>query len=231
MVVENLSKLPNSSIYDKIREVAPQLFDFDFEIWDETHKLELETKIISHYLNYEIGLETLGLWKFYLQQKMNEIMPYYNEVAKSLNLDFDILKDVDYQEEFSGNEVGEETDNTTMTNNSTSSGNDESNSSVTSKNIHSDYPQARVYSNDYATTSDEANSSENSSATTNSRVNSDGSSDSSKNSKKDNTYTKKIKGKMGGLTYPEMILNYRKQIINIDMLIIDELRELFMLIW
>lgn len=133
MVVENLSKLPDSSIYDKIREVAPQLFDFDFEIWDENHKLELETKIISHYLNYEIGLETLGLWKFYLQQKMNEIMPYYNELAKSLNLDFDILKDVDYQEEFSGNEIGEETDNTTMSNNSSSTGNDESNSRVSSK--------------------------------------------------------------------------------------------------
>lgn len=62
---------------ERIEEARTKIFDFDYPIWNEEHKKQLETKILFHYLNYEIGLETYPLWKLYLQNKMNEIMPYY----------------------------------------------------------------------------------------------------------------------------------------------------------
>lgn len=62
---------------ERIEEARTKIFDFDYPIWNAEHKKQLETKILFHYLNYEIGLETYPLWKLYLQNKMNEIMPYY----------------------------------------------------------------------------------------------------------------------------------------------------------
>lgn len=63
---------------DVITAAVPLVFDFDFPIFDENHRNTLCSKIISHYYNDEIAYETVGLFKFNLRTKMNEIMPYYN---------------------------------------------------------------------------------------------------------------------------------------------------------
>ena len=44
-------------------------------------------------------------------------------------------------------------------------------------------------------------------------------------------YTESVKGKRGGMTYQKMVMEYRETIINIDSMIIDELKDLFMMIW
>ena len=63
---------------DVITAAVPLVFDFDFPIFDENHRNILCSKIIAHYYNDEIAYETVGLFKFNLRTKMNEIMPYYN---------------------------------------------------------------------------------------------------------------------------------------------------------
>lgn len=63
---------------DVITAAVPLVFDFDFPIFDEKHRNTLCSKIIAHYYNDEIAYETVGLFKFNLRTKMNEIMPYYN---------------------------------------------------------------------------------------------------------------------------------------------------------
>ena len=63
---------------DVITAAVPLVFDFDFPISDENHRNTLCSKIIAHYYNDEIAYETVGLFKFNLRTKMNEIMPYYN---------------------------------------------------------------------------------------------------------------------------------------------------------
>lgn len=63
---------------DVITAAVPLVFDFDFPIFDENHRNTLCSKIIAHYYNDEIAYETVGLFKFNLRTKMNEIMPYYN---------------------------------------------------------------------------------------------------------------------------------------------------------
>ena len=54
------------------------------------------------------------------------------------------------------------------------------------------------------------------------------------NLKKDNgsdAHTNREYGKIGVMTYQEMVLKYRETFLNIDMMIINELRDLFMKVW
>ena len=74
----------------------PQLFNFDYPIFDEAYRPELETKIINHFYTQEIGQETVGLFKQRLKTKMREIMPYYNQFYLSERMKFDPFKNADY---------------------------------------------------------------------------------------------------------------------------------------
>lgn len=83
---------------------APSVFNFNFPIYDEAYRSELEKKILRHFYTREIGYETVGLWKLKLEDKLNLIMPYYNKLYESTLLQFNPLYDVDYQVE--GNKQG-----------------------------------------------------------------------------------------------------------------------------
>lgn len=74
----------------------PHLFNFEYPIFDEAYKPELETKIMNHFYTQEIGQETVGLFKQRLKTKMREIMPYYNQLYMSERLKFDPFKNADY---------------------------------------------------------------------------------------------------------------------------------------
>ena len=65
---------------DIIEKARPKVFDFDYPIFDTEYKPVLETKILKHFYTREIGLETYGLWKLKLDTKLNEIMPFYNQL-------------------------------------------------------------------------------------------------------------------------------------------------------
>ena len=83
-----------ATVIEKSRE---KIFNFSYPIFDESYKSVLETKILKHYYTREIGLETVGLWKLKLDTKLNEIMPYYNQLYKSELLEFNPLYDVDLE--------------------------------------------------------------------------------------------------------------------------------------
>lgn len=78
-----------------IQEAIPKVFNFDFPIYDESYRNVLCTKILKHYYTREICAETVGLWKLWLEARLNEIMPYYNQLYKSTLLEFNPLYDVD----------------------------------------------------------------------------------------------------------------------------------------
>lgn len=84
--------------YDNIPEIIegarPYLFD-DYTIFDEAYRDVLETKIVKHFLTREIGYETVGLWKFKLNTRLDEIMPLYNQLYQSELLKFNPLYDID----------------------------------------------------------------------------------------------------------------------------------------
>lgn len=84
-----------SSVSDVLDKSVDKVFDFDFPIFDESYRKTLEKKILKHYYTREIGDETVGLWKLRLDTKMNEIMPYYNQLYKSTVYDINPFYDVD----------------------------------------------------------------------------------------------------------------------------------------
>ena len=57
-----------------------KIFNFSYPIYDNSHKSELETKILKHYYTREICAETVGLWKLWLNERLNLIMPKYNKL-------------------------------------------------------------------------------------------------------------------------------------------------------
>lgn len=83
-----------SSIRGTIEKAIPKVFNFEFPLFDEGYRNVLCTKILKHYWTREIGAETTGLFKHWLDTKLNEIMPYYNQLYKSTLLEFNPFYDV-----------------------------------------------------------------------------------------------------------------------------------------
>mgnify|MGYP006935831887 CR=1 FL=1 len=63
----------------------------EYPIFNENYRNHLNKKIIDHFLFYEIGQETPYRFNHYLKTKMNEIMPYYNQLYISEMIKFDPL--------------------------------------------------------------------------------------------------------------------------------------------
>lgn len=204
-----------------IRNLMDNNFDFglkDYPIFDEEYRELLNNKILMHYYMDEIGFETAGLFKVYLNNKMNEIMPYYNELykkQKDLLLNFD--KTTNLTETFTR-------DNTTDTNtksNSTSS----NTASGSSKNVYQDTPMGNITEQDIDNydhaSSQEFNKNQN---TSNIEDNSNltGKATSLEN------YIRTKTGNNGRLYGIEILKMIKNNYMNIDESIINELQDLFM---
>lgn len=95
-----------NSVNEVIDKAVGKIFDFDFPIFDENYRKVIERKILKHYYTREICDETAGLWKLRLDTRLNEIMPYYNQLYKSELLEFNPLYTVNL--ETTGNRNGKE---------------------------------------------------------------------------------------------------------------------------
>lgn len=85
----------------EIRKLIERGYHFnldEYPIFDESYRNSLNEKILEHYWFREIGAETPDRFNFYLRRRMNEIMPYYNQLYISQMIEFDPLA-TDYFEE------------------------------------------------------------------------------------------------------------------------------------
>lgn len=182
----------------------------DYPIFDEDYRAELNNKIIAHYWNQEIGQETIDMWRFAMRRKMNEIMPLYNQHYRLSLLSVDPLSTMDVKTIVATD--GE----TSTTGNSSNTGG----STAKARAIGSDFPQAILMDNgDYATTGND----------TISDTTATGSATDNQNATQNATQTSSNTGYQGHA--PVLILQARQALVNVDMMVINELRELFMLIW
>ena len=235
-----------NSIENVITNSLGKLFDFNFPIFDESYRAVLERKIVMHYYTREIGLETFGLWKLKLETKLNEIMPYYNELYESTTFKYNPLYDADYYKTTKGTDVGENNragQSNTVNNSTNNTAYDESgeNSGKNKRvNKFSDTPQGGligIEDDNYLTNvTIEENEGENSYSknghnlnTVNGSVVGTDSETGNFNTTKD--YIDHVFGKFPGRSYAKDIREYRENLLNIDMQIIDELKDLFMLLW
>lgn len=289
-ICEHFSGLSESVGYNDVEQVIKncitKVFDFNYPIFDESYRTVLETKILRHYYTREIGLETVGLWKLKLNTKLNEIMPFYNQLYKSELIEFNPLYDVELTRERKTEGKGtKDTENTESRNgknhadasqsssntvtengedkgtvNGTSDGTQNQNTSGNATNMYSDTPQGAITdlqggkyltnasvdsaTNTFAGASHDSTS-QTSENTRNNVTNTDGSSDSSNdgeyssnmdgysNTTLSNTedYLEHVIGSNGGESFSKRLNDYRATFINIDMMIINDLEELFFGLW
>lgn len=261
-----------------IDSAIPKVFNFSYPIFSEDYRNVLEHHILQHFYTREIAFQTVGRWKLGLQQKLNDIMPYYNKLYESQELDVDPFNNIDVTEtsESSGNttsknnttrngtsvttgssETNDTTDGTsgTETNGKTTTNNSQD-TTASRTDAFSDTPQGTLsnvdnltYLTEYrkigennnvtdtgeqtttgnadVTTHDETNSN----TKTNAQTETDSTETESGETTNSGNYTKTIKGKNTGTSYSELITAYRETFLNIDMMIIEELEELFLQIY
>lgn len=226
-IVENATPNFKGSVKQRIEAACPKIFDFDFPIWSEGYRVTLETKILMHYFNKEICMETVGLWKVYLEERLNLIMPYYNQLYETTARDYDYLWDVNSMEVFNN----DKTFNENVKYNENQSVENESSGSNTGKNttLSSDLPQTNYAGVDYGTNLNELDitgKESNNSSGTSTKTTTNGI-----DNKSTDKYTRERTGATGSRSLTELMLQYRNSLINIDKLLIEELNDLFMLIY
>lgn len=193
------------------------LFNFNYPIFNEEYRPILEDKFIRHFYFREIGFETIGRFLFELETKLNEIMPFYNKLYDSTLLEFDPLLNYQVKETYEKVNVGNTQGNANS--NTTGSQNEKTNQ------LFSDTPQGRVDFNTYShvtTMSQDVNtsSSSNDSSISQSQTNNDR-----------EEFVRTMEGNIGVQTFSQLINDYRKTFINVDLMVMDELNELFMRVY
>lgn len=282
-ICESSAGLSESSGFNSINEILENcrnsIFNFDFPIFDEAYRPVLEKKILKHYYTREIATETVGLWKHYLDMRLNEIMPYYNKLYASELLEFNPLYDVDLTTDHvkrgtsesegesantgtvsdEGNGSRNRTDNLTRT--SQDGGTEQLANTSADKNTRRDYysdtPQGAItgvenetYLTNFRKIVDDGTGSTSNSTTTFGKTVTDHDTGTQNISITDNNtrtlntrlnstdniettedYLKHVKGKSGDASFSKLLEDYRKTFLNIDMMIIRDLSDLFFGLW
>lgn len=192
----------------------------DYPIFDETYREKLNNKIYEHYKFREIGFETPALFIDRLNQRMNEIMPLYNKYYKLENIKYNPLFNIDITETYE-----HQSSSTSSAENSSSSS---ASGTTKGKNVYSDLPEtlvnaADVEGNLYASNAgiDKTESNNNGSSSGTAASNSTGT----------DKYTRHQEGSSAGLPFSKAVTLERASWVNVDMLIIKELSDLFINVW
>lgn len=244
-ICEVSSGLNESVGYSKIEDVItgamPKIFDFDFPIFDESYRSVLERKILKHFYTREICEETVGLWKLRLNTRLNEIMPYYNKLYKSELLDFNPLYTDNLKRERTTKlNSKRETDNNGEINTTDNYNSQEGRSDTTDNNgtdLYSETPQGSlsgVESGTYLTNARKTSDITISSSKVTNNSNTNGKIVSSKNGNDDfnstEDFLESVSG-YAGVNASDLLKKYRETFLNIDMMIIGNLEDLFFQLW
>lgn len=120
---KDLDDLSMISPRDLCETVWDAVFDFPFPMFEGMTKQELCSQILMFYYMREVGLETVPLWKHYLQVRMSGIMPYYVKLAESQITKADALQNRNITERV--NRQGGESENKQNTVNTSRTGKEE----------------------------------------------------------------------------------------------------------
>ena len=243
-ICENSAGLSESEGANNVDSILDKcwnkVFNFDFPIFDENYRQVLCKKILKHYYTREIAHETVGRWKLALNAKLNEIMPYYNQLYKSELLEFNPFYDVDLTRSREGSGTSNRTSNNTEINSGTSknvSSGSGTNNTVT-LNRFSDTPQNSMDTQGIAdsvplttvTKVNEDNTTTNESTDTLTR-NDSKTGNGTENINNTDKYIEKVKGKQGTENYSSLLKKFRETFLNIDMMIIDDCSDCFFTLW
>lgn len=233
-ICETLSGLNESVGYNGVDDVISKSWDKIFttktEFFDENYRSVLCKKVLKHYYLREIGCETVGIWKLWVNTKLEEIMPYYNQLYKSAQLEFNPLHDTDITRTHNRklDETRDDKRNITGTRNNTT----ENLLNATNRDLYSDTPQGAltgVENETYLTNARKITETSNTNVSDDTSFTEKNDTNGNLNSTED--YLETVVGKQGSGTYSKMLMEFRDTFLNIDMQIIEEFNDLFMGLW
>lgn len=208
------------------------LWDFDYPAYyTGDDKKAFEQKVIDHYFFRQIGAETIARFKHNFKTRVREIMPRYIELYKTVeimaNID-DPFGNVDVTETFEETRTGSETGggSATVTGRTT----DTKTVGTSTERRESDTPQGAVSNlDDYLSRAaiESANGDEDATTDTES-TSTTGSTTESEGTVK---HTLTRKGNQGVNTYAHDMIEFRQSIIDVDRQIIDDLNDLFLMVY
>ena len=189
------------------------LFDFPYNLYDNDLKPWFEEKFFQHFMFYEIGFDSVAIFKQRLMSKLNDIFPYYKQLyeteiaAKSV----DFLLNKDLKESY----VRELTSNSNTSQESNATNNGLSTAGQLTPSLISNSQKIDKFM-------DSAQKDESSSNATSTG-------ESTGNSKEE--YTLTSQGNIGITSSAELLDKWRQVLLNIDLMIFEECNDLFMQIF
>lgn len=223
--------------------------------YEGEEKKAFEQKVIDHYYFRQIGSETVARWLHMFRTRIREIMPYYTQLYKTVKIMDEIddpFGNVDVTETYTETRTGSgsgtysdtsETENTsTVESGATDTTTYGSEDNAINNRRFSNTPQGSIKNLDnYMTEATAENNKVTKTGTdtikrdldTSETVIGSGSSSSETSSETSESveHTLTRKGNQGVNTYAHDMKEYREIIINIDMMIINELADLFLLVY
>lgn len=223
-----------------------KIFTSKAPFFDEDYRSVLCQKILKHYYLREICCETVGIWTLWMNTRLEEIMPYYNQLYESAKIEFNPMHDVNLTREHnrkenetaSGNRDTTGNRDTNITSNGTT--NRTTNSDENKKDLYSDTPQGAltgVENETYLTNArkitDNVNESDNEEVNNTEKNSSDYSDKEKTTSNVDTTedYLETLVGKQGTESFSSLLNKFRETFLNIDMQVIEEFSDLFFGLW
>lgn len=253
-ICESKAGLSESGGCDNVDDIVSKswnkIFTSKAVFFDEEYRSVLCQKILKHYYLREIGAETFGIWKLWMNTRLEEIMPFYNQLYESALIKFNPLYDVDIKRTHNRKFDSSKQDNGTSqsvttgenSESGTSSGTNSGSSSNTKKDLYSDTPQGAITgleNENYLTNARKVTDSGSTSGNSNSKFSNSGTNKTTVNGETSNTgtansledYVENVTGKQGTESYSSLLLKFRETFLNIDMQVIEEFSDLFMGIW
>lgn len=257
-ICETESGQPESVGFNNINQVLEsawsKIFTTSCTFFNEEYRKPLCIKILKHYYTREIGAETVGLWKLWMNRKLEEIMPYYNQLYESQLIDFEPLDDTSITRlinEITGTDNTENRNYTeNRTNNTSAAGTikdtseTESDETIGFTEEYSDTPQGSlsgVTNMNYLTNATKRDTDTNTTQNGTYNRNTTDNTDSTEQTTNEQTNTLKedknrtleetLKGKSSGSSFASVLKEYRDTFLNIDMMVIEEFKECFMNLW
>lgn len=210
-----------SSYTVELRRIKEELIDdalSHYPLFSEEYRKPLNTKIKQHFWYNEIAHETIDVFLFQLKVKMNEIMPYYNQMYEAELIKRDPFLTVKMTS--SSKSSGSARSTTSSMEHGTSS----SSTDARSRAVQSDTPQVMLSGDgDYATGAADSTS------LTGVRSESDGTGSQTSTSSSDGSGEGSQEGFSGSMA--SLIQAHRDAIVNVDMMVIAQLEQLFMYVW
>lgn len=210
-----------SNYTTELRKIDEKLIDTAlsfYQIFNESYRKVLNTKIKQHFWYNEIAHETVDIFLFQLKVKMNEIMPYYNQMYEAELTKRDPFLTVRMTSKNSSTGTSKTTAESKENGSSTSS------TDAKSRAVQSETPQVMLSGNgDYATGAADSTS------LTGVKSSSDSAGSQSSTSTSDGTGTSTQEGFSGSMA--SLIQAHRDAIVNVDMMVIAQLEPLFMYVW